>query len=132
MRAEAEKAGLGEHFDVDSAGTHRYHIGEPPDGRAMDVARSHGVSMQGLMARHVTQKDFKTFDLIIAMDTGHYDILNQMVSEDDRAQLKMFSDYCQKFQKPDVPDPYYGNDKGFETMFDILEDGVQGILEQAG
>lgn len=130
LRGELEMQGFDGGFVIDSAGTHGYHVGEGPDDRAVMVAESRGVSMSGISARKVTKADFDQFDHVIAMDQGHFDILNRMQPSEGRAELSLFSDYCSDFKDRDVPDPYYGSDKGFEVMFDILEDGIAGLIKE--
>lgn len=115
---------------VDSAGTHGYHVGDKPDRRGVNAAAARGISMAGMQARKVSADDFNAFDHIIAMDQGHYQILENLRPEKCRAKMTLFSGYCSEFQGKDVPDPYYGDDAGFETVLDILEDGAQGIIKK--
>jgi len=117
---------------VDSAGTHGYHVGDRPDERAIEAAQRRGISMKGITARQVTVSEFDEFDLILAMDEGHYQILQRLNTSTSNASLEMFSDYCTKKKPKDVPDPYYGGQQGFENVLDILEDGVQGLIKTHG
>jgi protein-tyrosine phosphatase len=123
------KEQLKEKVTVDSAGTHGYHVGQPPDKRAYLAAQKRGIIMDHMKARQVTTKDFKLFNMIIAMDRGHLDILQEMQPHESIAQLSLFMDYCSDHAGHDVPDPYYGADEGFDTVLDIIEDGAQGLLK---
>ncbi len=130
LRHEVKKAGLIEEFKIDSAGTHGYHIGEAPDPRGIKAAKKRGISMEGQRARQVMSDDFHQFDYIIAMDHGHRQILENLMPNNTQAKLNMFADYCSEHKIQDVPDPYYGDLDGFETVLDILEDGVKGIFDK--
>jgi len=128
FRHYAGQNGLAERLSIDSAGTHGYHIGEPPDRRAIAAALSRGVKIGGLRARRVKQEDFNEFDLMIAMDTSHYDILSRMAPKQGRSKLGMFMDFAPEAGLSDVADPYYGGPEDFERMMDVIESGVNGIL----
>ena len=130
MRHQAENKGLSNKIDVESAGTHGYHIGEAPDSRGLRAAKARGISMQGMTARKVAIEDFDLFDHIIAMDRGHHHILINMMPNNPKARLSLFTNYCDSPGSEDVPDPYYGDDQGFEDVLDMLEEGVEGILNR--
>lgn len=130
LRHEVTKRGLSEKINIESAGTHGYHIGEAPDPRGVRAAKARGISMQGMVARQVAPEDFDLFDHIIAMDRGHHRILTSMMPNNPKATLSMFMDFCNNPQAKDVPDPYYGDDQGFEDVLDMLEEGVEGILNR--
>lgn len=117
-------------FKIDSAGTHGYHVGESPDARAVIAAEERGISMEGIRARKVCVSDFEEFDLIIAMDKGHYDFLGNMIPVGAKAELEMFMDFSENRKRTDVPDPYYGADDGFREVVEMLEEGVVGILRR--
>ncbi len=120
--------GLSKHFLIDSAGTQSYHAGKPPDTRAMSSALLRGVKMDDLRARHVEPKDFEVFDLILAMDRGHYDILKSMAPAKGGAALSLFMDFAPEAGQTDVPDPYYGGGNDFEYALDLVEQGARGLL----
>lgn len=126
LRHEAAKQGLD--LETDSAGTHRYHIGDSPDRRGIQVAQAHGVDMGGLKARHAIAKDFHDFDLVVAMDRGHFEELREIEPDNAAGELVLFSDYCSAHPIKDVPDPYYGTLADFEHTFTIVQDGVNGII----
>ncbi len=129
FRHYVEKSGLSDRFLIDSAGTHGYHIGEAPDSRGVAAAMARGIDMSDLRARKVTARDFNDFDLILAMDTGHYDIMRPMALPDCRARLSMFMDFAPGAGIIDVPDPYYGGEAEFEYVLDLAEQGVTGLLK---
>ena len=122
-------AGMSAKILVDSAGTHSYHIGEPPDPRARDSAADRGYDLSGLRARRVERPDFERFDLIVAMDRGHLAILSRMAEPSAAHKLKLMMSYAREFKEDDVPDPYYGGPKEFERVLDMLEDAARGLLE---
>ncbi len=129
MRKLLEDAGLGEAVVCDSAGIMGYHIGEPPDARMIAAGRSRGLPMTGI-ARQVTRADLDTFDLVLAMDNANYAGLAKLANDSSRDKIKRFCDYCVDHRDTEVPDPYYGDDAGFEYVLDILEDGCAQILRQ--
>ncbi len=130
LRLRAKEQGRSRDFEIDSAGTHAYHVGEPPDHRAITVAQARGISMQGLYARKVTQADFEKFDTILAMDQGHYDILEEIRPAESKAHLTLFMDFSSQHDEREVPDPYYGELEGYESMLDLLEAGIEGFLNE--
>jgi protein-tyrosine phosphatase len=111
-------AGLHGRVHVDSAGTHGYHVGEPPDPRSIATARGYGVDLSGQRARRIIPEDFERFDLILAMDQGHLGILHRLCPPERRQRLRLYLDYMPRFGR-DVPDPYYGGPAGFETVWRI-------------
>jgi protein-tyrosine phosphatase len=129
FRKLAGEAGMGETMLADSAGTHAYHIGEPPDPRAQDAAAKRGYDLSGLRARRFEQADFQRFDLILAMDRDHHSILLRMARLSAAHKLKLVMSYARRFEEEEVPDPYYGGPQGFERVLDLLEDAAQGLLE---
>lgn len=124
--------GLNDRIAADSAGTHGYHIGEPPDSRSVGAARTRGYDISDLRARRVHPADFSRFDLILAMDRGHHRDLNAACPADQRHRLRMFLDFAPQFGTKDVPDPYYGGTDGFALVLDMAEAGARGILAHLG
>lgn len=120
---------ISQQLRIDSAGTHGYHIGEPPDPRSQKVALSQKVDLSGLRARQVTRADFTDFDLILAMDYGHYEHLLRMKPKNATAKLALFLDYA-GMGKRDVPDPYYGSIQDFEACFALIEEGCRAIVNK--
>ena len=122
-------AGMQDAIFADSAGTHGYHIGEPPDPRAQDAAADRGYDLSGLRARRFEGADFERFDLIVAMDREHFRILSRMAAPRTAHKLKLMMSYARGFKDKDVPDPYYGDPKDFERVLDMLEDAARGLLD---
>ncbi|XZG71244.1 low molecular weight protein-tyrosine-phosphatase [Chitinibacteraceae bacterium HSL-7] len=130
LRQMIKGAGLADAVSVDSAGTHDYHVGEAPDRRSQTHARSRGYDLSGLRARQVESADFARFDLILAMDKGHYAQLVRLSPPQYRERVRMFCDYARQHGDTEVPDPYYGGADGFEHVLDLVEDGCRGILAE--
>lgn len=124
----AEK-NLASKFTVDSAGTHAYHIGNPPDARAQQAALKRGVELQQLRARKVHGSDFEYFDYVLAMDDDNYSILMNDCPDEYKNKVKYFLDYAPHLGIREVPDPYYGEKLGFERVLDMVEDASLGFLE---
>lgn len=130
FRARAAQRGLGERVFADSAGTHGYHVGDPPDPRSCDAARRRGYPMAGMVARRVNAADFAAFDLIVAMDQGHLALLKRLAPAGARGKLRLFMELVREAAQRDVPDPYYGGPEGFEAVLDIVEAGVDALLDE--
>lgn len=124
-----EKAGLSGHFELDSAGTHAYHVGEPPDTRAQKAAKGRGYDLSGLRARQVKAADFLRFDRILAMDRDNLALLMQACPPDQQHRLALFLDFGSDPGVREVPDPYYGGSEGFEYVLDLAEDASRGLIE---
>jgi len=127
----ASLEGVGHHYEVDSAGTSDWHVGEPPDLRMRRVAARHGVPHDG-RARQFTQSDLDRFDLILVMDEDNYDDLRLL--EPTPRQMKKVH-YLREFDpaggsRLDVPDPYYGGSEGFEVVYEVIDRSVLGLLQQ--
>lgn len=120
LRHELAKAGLADRVLVDSAGTHDYHIGDPPDPRSCATAKAYGVDLTHLRARQIVREDFERFDLILAMDVGHLALLRRRSPPHHRDKVKLYLDYAPHFGRI-VPDPYYGGPDGFETVYRMCE-----------
>jgi protein-tyrosine phosphatase len=120
---------LADRFTVDSAGTHAYHVGKPPDARAQKAALKRGVELQHLRARKVHGSDFEYFDYVLAMDDDNYSILFYECPDEHRAKVKYFLDYAPHLGVREVPDPYYGEKLGFERVLDMVQEASLGFLE---
>jgi protein-tyrosine phosphatase len=129
FRQTVRDAGLDARITTASAGTHGYHVGEPPDHRSVAAAKSRGVDIADLRARRVRAADFDEFDLILAMDRGHYDQLTRMAPAGRRDRVKLFMDYAPEAPKREVPDPYYGEGSHFTVVLDLIEAASQGLLD---
>ncbi|MCG2584804.1 low molecular weight protein-tyrosine-phosphatase [Massilia sp. TS11] len=130
FRAQAEAAGLGAQLHIDSAATHAYHTGEPPDARSIAHAARRGVDLSLLRARPVQPSDFSRFDLVLAMDHGNLDRLLAQCPDVHRHKLGLFMDYAEQHTSAIVPDPYYGGPEDFETVLDYVEAASSGLLAQ--
>lgn len=128
FRALVEREGLAHAIATDSAGTHSYHVGEPPDRRSAAAARKRGVELCDLRARKVTAADFDDFDLLLAMDRGHHQILREMCPKGREERVMLFMDFAPAWGIRDVPDPYYGGADGFEKVLDMIEEGSAALL----
>lgn len=122
-------AGLDHAIAVDSAGTHAYHVGEPPDGRARRAARARDVDVSDQRARRVEIEDFGAFDYIVAMDRDNMDRLLADCPPEFESRLRLFLDFAPGCGESEVPDPYYGGDDGFERVLDLVENASDGLLE---
>jgi protein-tyrosine phosphatase len=114
--------------EVDSAGTHGYHRGDPPDERSIEAARRRGYDLTGLRARVVEAADFERFDLVLAMDTAILKRLRGLAPSRHAERVKLFLEFAPALGRSDVPDPYYGGAAGFEEVLDLVEEGARGLL----
>ncbi len=115
---------------VDSAGTHGYHAGSPPDQRAQAAAQRRGIDISKLAARNVVEADFDRFDYILAMDQDNLAELLAISDPIYHDRIHLFLDYSQAYTGADVPDPYYGGKIGFERVLDLIENAADGLLEE--
>ena len=123
---------LGDIVEVDSAGTHGYHVGEAPDSRTQRAAAARGYNLSQLRARKVARQDLEYFDLILAMDKSNLDNLRRMAPPELHDRIRLFMDYARNFDDDEVPDPYYGLGHGFDLVLDMVEDGAQGLVDELG
>lgn len=128
LRDKLEEAGLLERVHLDSAGTHDYHVGKPPDRRAQLAARNRGYDLSTLRARQVSNRDFSQFDLILAMDQDNYQSLLRQCPEPQRHKVRLFLSFSSQFTDQEVPDPYYGGSQGFDQVLDMAEDAAEGLI----
>ena len=119
---------LEDYFVIDSAGTHAYHIGEPPDLRAQHAALERDVKLNHLRARKVIMADFEDFDFLLAMDADNYAVLMEASPEEYKDKISYFLDYAPHLKTREVPDPYYGGKYGFERVLDLIEVASEGFL----
>jgi protein-tyrosine phosphatase len=124
-----EEAGLLDKIGIDSAGTHAYHVGEPPDPRAQKSARARGIEISHLRARRAVAGDFERFDYVLAMDYDNLQILQSLCAPQYTSKLQLFLDYGSHHDIKEVPDPYYGGPLGFERVLDLIEDAAGGLLQ---
>ena len=124
-----DEHGLESSIKVDSAGTHSYHIGSPPDSRSQAAARSRGVDLSGLRARRFVSDDFNNFDLLLAMDNANLADMLAIRPGDAGASAELMLSYSDSFAEREIPDPYFGDD-GFDLVFDMIDDAARGLLHQ--
>jgi protein-tyrosine phosphatase len=125
-REEAPELAL----EIDSAGTHDYHIGDRPDPRAIAAARARGVDLTPLRARQLDAVDFERFDLLLAMDRRNVSDALAIAPVTGRERLRLFMEYAPEASAREVPDPYYGGAEGFEEVLDLVERASRGLLAE--
>lgn len=125
-----KKQGLDKQIQVDSAGTHAYHVGEAPDVRAQEAARKRGIELAQLKGRQVVANDVLEFDYVLAMDYDNYDSLLNICPEGYESRVSLFLSHATELEIEEVPDPYYGGKRGFDHVLDITEEASQGLLEK--
>jgi protein-tyrosine phosphatase len=128
FRHFVEKEGMTGNIEIDSAGTHAYHVNEPADRRASAAAERRGYSLDGIRARRVDTTDFERFDYIIAMDRDNLDLLKAQSDVEHESKIRLFLEFA-SVAEDEVPDPYYGGAAGFERVLDLVEDASRGLLE---
>jgi protein-tyrosine phosphatase len=129
MRSLVREAGLEDRIEIDSAGTGGWHAGEPPDRRATEAARRRGVTLAGA-ARQVVHEDFERFDLLVAMDRENLrGLLAVAPDEEAAAKVRLLREFDLEADGDlDVPDPYYGGERGFDTVLDHVQAACRGLL----
>jgi protein-tyrosine phosphatase len=120
--------GLSHLVEIDSAGTHGYHLGEPPDRRAQETAARRGIDLSDLRARRVAPEDFDYFDYVLVMDQDNYHSLSAICPPAQRRKLMLFMDFAPHLRTREVPDPYYGAPGGFEQVLDMVEAAAEGLV----
>jgi protein-tyrosine phosphatase len=121
--------GLSHRVEIDSAGTHDYHIGKAPDRRAQAAAAGRGYDLSPLRGRQVSRRDFAEFDYVLAMDLDNLANLQRICPDDQRHKVQLFLAFSERFKGQEVPDPYYGGAQGFDLVLDMVEDAARGLLQ---
>ncbi|MBU1214955.1 MAG: low molecular weight phosphotyrosine protein phosphatase [Gammaproteobacteria bacterium] len=129
FRHYVEEEGLADVIHIDSAGTHDYHIGEPPDSRTQRAAKQRGYVMSGLYGRQAEAGDFARFDYVLAMDEANLAVLQSLQPHDVQSHLGLFLEFAEHHHEREVPDPYFGGADGFEHVLDLVEDASRGLLK---
>jgi protein-tyrosine phosphatase len=131
MRRLLEDEGLADRIEVESAGTGAWHVGEPPDERATLAARRRGITLSGA-AQQVRPEDFRRFDLLIALDRSNLRELLAVAPDEEAAEkVRLLREFDPAAGGDlDVPDPYYGGDRGFETVLDMVERACRGLIDE--
>lgn len=124
MRHLVRERGLEDEVEVASAGTGGWHVGDPPDPRATAAAKRRGIALEGA-ARQVQLADFYEYDLLVAMDRSNLrDLLDLAPEEEARSKVRLLLD------EADVPDPYYGGERGFEDVLDLVTEACERLLDE--
>ncbi|MCU7939015.1 MAG: low molecular weight phosphotyrosine protein phosphatase [gamma proteobacterium symbiont of Bathyaustriella thionipta] len=119
---------LTEQLEIDSAGTHAYHVGSKPDRRAQETASGKGIDLTYITSRQVCETDYEYYDYILAMDNDNYALLQQGCPEQYKDKISLFLDFAPDHPLNEVPDPYYGGIKGFENVFEMVNIASKGLL----
>lgn len=127
FRQQIVDAGMSDRVEIDSAGTHDYHIGSPPDNRTRLAALQRGYDLSSLRGRQVEVKDFQKFEYILAMDRANLADLERICPPQLRHKLSLFMEFSSG-EQCDVPDPYHGGREGFENVLNMLENAASGLL----
>lgn len=130
FRHVVERAGLKYHIEIDSAGTHAYHIGDPPDIRSQEAARRRGIDLSGLRGRKAVAEDIERFDYILAMDAENLANLRAICPAGLDQKIRLFLEFAPNRPEREVPDPYFGGESGFERVLDMIDEASHGLLAQ--
>ena len=128
FRDLVKQRGLEKRFTIDSAGTHGYHVGHPPDRRTQKAALARKIRMDAITSRKVEVEDFQRFDYLVAMDFDNHSFLSDIASEQDHQKIKLMMSFALQTDVTEVPDPYYGGSDGFELVLDLLQEASEGLL----
>lgn len=132
FRHAIKAAGLDTQVQIDSAGTHSYHVGSPPDVRAQEASKKRGVDISGQRSRLVSDKDFSEYDYILVMDGANHNNLIRRAPTQHHNKIRRLLSFSRKYPNLDVPDPYYGGTQGFEENLDMIHDAVQNLVREIG
>lgn len=128
FRVKAERAGILEDLQIDSAATHDYKVGEAADARSQAAAAKRGYDLSALRARQVSRLDLERFDFISAMDMKNLTVLHRLGEPDLWQKPKLMMSYSGLYKAKEIPDPYGGPPEGFELTLDMLESATDGLL----
>ena len=128
FRKRVTEAGLAGRIEIDSAGTHAYHVGAPPDARAQQAARQRGIDLSGLRGRQATARDIEQFDYVLAMDRENHENLLDICPDGFEHKIRLFMEFAPTRSEKEVPDPYFGGPAGFDRVLDMIEDAAAGLL----
>ena len=130
FRRLVEREGLAARIHIDSAGTHAYHIGEPPDPRAQAAAAARGFDLSGIRGRRVTPGDVEDFDYVLAMDRENHQQLLAICGPHLEHKVRLFMEYAPHRPEQEVPDPYFGGESGFDRVLDMIEEAAAGLMAE--
>ncbi len=129
FRHQVRERGLEDQFEIDSAGTSNYHIGDPPDRRSAATAKKYGIHVTG-RGRQISDEDLRTFDYVIVMDAQNLaDVERLKAASGGTAKVHRLREWDPESGSPDVPDPYYGGADGFEDVHAIVERSSAALLD---
>lgn len=123
------EAGLLQTFTIDSAGTHNFHVGAPPDERSQRHAIKRGYDLSSLRARPVLESDFEAFDLLLTMDWENRALLEERCPPVHLKKIRGLAEFLQTSDASVIPDPYTGGAQGFEHVLDLIEEASEGLLK---
>ena len=116
-------------FEIDSCGTHDYHLGHSPDSRTQEAAALRGINLSDLRSRKIKLSDFEYYDLILVMDKLNENFLMNLCPDEYQYKIKLMLSYLPDYHIDEVPDPYYGGEDGFDQVLDILEEAIEALYE---
>ncbi len=128
FRALVESQGLTGKIEIDSAGTHAYHVGQGPDPRAQEAAARRGIDLSRLRGRRATAADIEEFDYVLAMDEDNYANLLHIAPMQYESRVRLLMAFAPERPEDEVPDPYFGGEGGFDRVLDMIEDAARGLL----
>ena len=131
MQHKVTKRGLTQRIEIDSSGTHAYHVGEKSDSRSRALATSKGIDMEYIRARKISINDYDEFDYILAMDKENLELIEYYAPQNHSANVSLFLSFANQAGGTDeevVPDPYYGGDAGFEHVFELVDLGCDALI----
>ncbi len=126
LKKQVQEKGLD--WQIDSAGTSGWHVGELPDARSIATAKQYGIDITDQRSRQFQQSDLDTFDLILAMDTSNYNDILRLANSEQATKVKMILNFTYPKENRSVPDPYYND--GFETVYQLLDLACGKIIEE--
>jgi len=129
FKHHVKQARLDAYIASDSAGTHDYHVGDPPDPRALRASERRGYDLSALRGRQVSRGDFDEFDYLLAMDEANLRLLQRLCPSQHAHKLKLLMEFSTSETLHEVPDPYYGGEQSFERVLDMVEHAAQGLLD---
>jgi len=127
MQSIVEEQQCADDFEIQSSGTHAYHVGEQADLRSQETAKKRGIDMSELRAQKIAVTDYDYFDWILAMDDENLQLIEYYAPENYSAKCCLLMEFSEKSNTV-VPDPYYGGSQGFEAVFDMVDDACRGFL----
>lgn len=130
FRHMTKQAGVEHLIECDSAGTHNYHVNEPPDDLAQQAASRRGYDMSNLRARQVCEQDFEQFDYLLAMDRPNLALLKRQCLPSHAHKVSLFCDFHEHYAGQEVPDPHYGHAQGFDRVIDMIEQITESLISR--